>query len=57
MLAVARSIARPLADAADTLDAMARAELESAPPLPASRSEIGHLMAATDRLAEALGER
>jgi len=57
VLAVARSIARPLADAADTLDAMARAELESAPPLPASRSEIGHLIAATDRLAEALGER
>ena len=56
-LAVARSIARPLADAADTLDAMACAELESAPPLPPARSELSHLIAATDRLAEVLGER
>jgi methyl-accepting chemotaxis protein len=56
-LAVARSIARPIAEVADTLDALACAELEAPPPLPATRSEIGHLTAVADRLAEALGER
>ncbi len=57
VLAIARSIARPLADAADAMDAMAHAELESAPPLPLMRSELAQLGAATDRLAEVLGER
>ena len=56
-LALARSLARPLAEVADTLDALACAELDSPPPLPATRSEIGHLTAVADRLAEALGER
>ena len=55
--AIARSIARPLADAADAMDAMAYAELESAPPLPVMRDEVAQLSAATERLAEALGER
>ena len=55
--ALARSIARPLADVADTLDAMACAELGSAPPLAVNRSEVAHLTAAADRLAEVLGER
>jgi len=55
--AVARSIARPLADATATMDAMACAELVSAPPLPESRNEIAHLADATERLAEVLGER
>lgn len=56
-LALARSLARPLADVADTLDALACAELASPPPLPVNRSENGHLTAAADRLAEVLGER
>jgi len=55
--AVARSITRPIAEVADTLDALACAELESPPPLPATRSELRHLTAAADRLAEVLGER
>ena len=50
--ALGKSIARPLADAADTFDAMAYAELGSAPPLATNRSEIARLLAATDRLAE-----
>ena len=55
--AIARSIACSLAGAADALDAMAHAELESAPPLPVIRDEVAHVTAATERLAEALGER
>jgi len=54
---IARSIARPLADAADSVDAIACAELGSAPLQPVSRSEIAHLGATIDRLAEILGER
>jgi len=38
--AIARSIARPLADAADAIDAIACAELESVPPLSAMRGEV-----------------
>ncbi len=55
--AIARSIARPLEDTANSMDAMACAELGSAPPLPASRGELARLGTATDRLAEVLGER
>ncbi len=55
--ALGKSIARPLTDAADSLDAMARAELGSAPPLETNRNEVTHILAATDRLAEVLGER
>jgi methyl-accepting chemotaxis protein len=57
VLAIVRSIAHPLADAVATMDAIACAELNSAPPIPASRSELTHLLAVADRLAEVLGER
>lgn len=57
VLAIARSIARPLAEAADTIDIIASAELESAPSMSPSRGEIARLIAATDRLAEVLVER
>ncbi len=57
VLAVTRGIARPLAEAADTLEAIADAELQARPPVPASRGEIARLLAATDRLAAVLGER
>jgi methyl-accepting chemotaxis protein len=57
VLAIARGIARPLADAADTIDAIAHAELHTASPLPPGRGEMARLLSATDRLAEVLGER
>ncbi|HYA06472.1 MAG TPA: methyl-accepting chemotaxis protein [Xanthobacteraceae bacterium] len=56
-LVIARGIARPLTEVADTVDAIAYAELDSTTPLPASRGEIARLVAATDRLAEVIGER
>jgi methyl-accepting chemotaxis protein len=52
-----KSIARPLVDAANSLDAMACAELGSAPPLEKNRNEVTHILTATDRLADVLGER
>jgi methyl-accepting chemotaxis protein len=57
VLAIVRSIVRSLSGAIETLDAIACAELNSAPPLPTSRGEIGRLIAVTNRLAEVLGER
>jgi methyl-accepting chemotaxis protein len=57
VLAIARSIGRPVAEAADAADAMACAELESAPALSATRGELAHLGVAIERLAEVLGER
>ncbi len=57
VLAIARSIARPLAEAAEMLDAIGYAELKSAAPWPPGRGEIARLISATDRLAEVLGER
>jgi len=57
VITVARSMARPLASVAETLDALAYGELESVPPGSSSRDEISHLVAAADRLAETLGER
>jgi HAMP domain-containing protein len=57
VLVMARGIARPLARVADTLDAIAYAELDSPPPLHPTRGEIARLMAATDRLADVIGER
>ena len=57
VLAIARGIARPLAEVADTLDALAYAELQSATPVPPNRSEIARLIVTTERLAEVLGER
>ena len=52
VLVMARGIVRPLAQAADTIDAIAYAELESATPLQPGRGEIARLIAATDRLAD-----
>ena len=57
VLAIAREIVRPLAQVADTLDAIAYAELDSAAPLQPTRGEIARLLAATDRLADVIGER
>ena len=57
VLAIARGIARPLAEVADTLDALAYAELQSAMPTPPDRGEIARLVVTTERLAEVLGER
>ena len=57
VLAITRSIARPLVLAAETLDAIAHAELHTARPLAPGRGEIGRLIATTERLAEVLGER
>ena len=57
VLVIARGIVRPLAQVADTIDAIAYAELDSATPLPPSRGEIARLVTATDRLAEVIGER
>jgi methyl-accepting chemotaxis protein len=56
-LVIAHGIARPLAEAADTIEAIGCGELGSARPLPPSRGEIARLLAATDRLVEVLGER
>jgi len=57
VLGVARGIARPLAQVTDTIDAIAYAELESAEPSASDRGEIARLVAATDKLAEVIGER
>jgi methyl-accepting chemotaxis protein len=57
VLAIGRGIARPLTEAAATLDAIAYAELQSATPLPPDRGEIARLIATTERLADVLGER
>jgi methyl-accepting chemotaxis protein len=54
---IARSIARPLEDTCHSLDAMACAELGSAPPLPPVRGEVAHLCALAEHLAAVLGER
>ena len=56
-LAIGRSIARPLSDAVDTLEAIAYAELPSAAPVPDCRGELAHLTLAAERLADVLGER
>ncbi len=57
VLIIARGIVRPIAQVTDTIDAIAYAELDSAPPLTPSRGEIARLVAATDRLADVVGER
>ncbi|MEI9804597.1 MAG: methyl-accepting chemotaxis protein [Pseudolabrys sp.] len=57
VMAIARGISRPLAEAADTLDAIAYAELHSTTLAPANRGELARLAATTERLAEVLGER
>ena len=56
--AVARSVARPIADAGDTIDALACAELDAAIDHPAGRrTEIDRLLAGIDRLADLLREQ
>ena len=57
VIAITRSITRALSEATDTIDAIASAELESAPTLPSGRSEMARLAAVTDRLANIIGER
>ena len=57
VLIIARGIVRPITQVADTIDAIAYAELDSASPLAPSRGEISRLVAATDRLADVVGER
>ena len=57
VLIIARGIVRPIAQVADTIDAIAYAELDSAAPLQPSRGEIARLIAATDRLTDVIGER
>ena len=57
VLAIARAIIRPLAQVVDTLDAIAYAELDSTAQLQPTRGEIARLLAATDRLADVIGER
>jgi methyl-accepting chemotaxis protein len=56
-LAVARGITRSLTTIGDTIDAIAHSELPSAAPQTPVRGELARLTAATDRLAEVLGER
>jgi methyl-accepting chemotaxis protein len=57
VLTIARGIARPLAQTAETLDALACAELHSATSSPSDRGEIARLIVTTERLAQVLGER
>src|SRR6266849_6590593 len=54
----ARSLSEPIAQADETVDAIVRAELGSAPhPGSAGRSEIDRLMSGIDRLADVLREQ
>lgn len=57
VLVIARGIVRPLAEVADTLDALAYAELDGTTPLPERRGEIARLITATERLVEVIDER
>ncbi|HEX3708349.1 MAG TPA: methyl-accepting chemotaxis protein [Pseudolabrys sp.] len=54
---ISREISSALVDATDAIDAIAYAELQSASNLPPERGEVARLIAASDRLAEVLGER
>jgi methyl-accepting chemotaxis protein len=57
-LAVAHSLAGPLNDAGETLDAIARAELDAAgTPTEEKRGEIERLLAGIDQLADILREQ
>jgi len=57
VLWMARDVAQSLAHIGDTIEAIARAELQSSPQLPHVRNELSRLVAATNHLAEVLGER
>jgi methyl-accepting chemotaxis protein len=55
---VARSAANALAQAADTMEAVARTEFDLAPDLPEQpRSEVERVIAAAERLADVMHER
>jgi methyl-accepting chemotaxis protein len=54
---VARSLSRPLAGAEETIDAIVRAELGSAPKRVAGRSEIDRLLGWMDQIADILREQ
>jgi methyl-accepting chemotaxis protein len=54
---IGRSISAPLVQAYDTLDAIARAELDEDRETGHAGGEIGRLLAALDRLADILRER
>ena len=57
VLVIARGIVRPIIQVADTIDAIAYAELQSATPIAPTRGDIARLLATTDRLADIIGER
>ena len=57
VLVIARDIARSLAHIGDTIEAIAHGELQTSPRLPPVRNELSRLIAATDHLADVLGER
>ena len=57
ILALARSIARQVRQATETIHAIAAAELPSARPEAPSRDEVAALAAAASRLADVLNER
>ena len=57
ILGVGRSVARLITEATATIDAIAYAEMPSAPETAPERSELAALIAATGRLADVLGER
>lgn len=57
VVGIGRSIAGTLTEATETINAIGRAELSSATSLPPGRDELAGLLAATERLAEVLGER
>src|SRR5689334_10381802 len=58
LLAVARSLSRPLTDAGETIDAILRAETDCAPDIwHGGRCEIERLLHGIDRLADLLREQ
>lgn len=57
VLAATRAINRRLAEATDIMDAIAHAELASAPALVPQRDALAYLLEAANRLAEVVGER
>src|SRR5690348_6991416 len=57
ILALARSVARQVRQATETIHAIAAAELPSARPEAPSRDEVAALAAAASRLADVLNER
>jgi methyl-accepting chemotaxis protein len=58
ILKVARSVTGALAEAAETMEAVARTEFDLAPELPQKpRSDVEHVMAAAERLAVVMRDR